>query len=94
MTLSPLYASLSPQGSIAGLGLTLASVAVGALIFGAYGYGMFVVSPFVVGAATAYFGNRKQDIGEWRIRFLRSALLGMTGLMPSCLSDLRNELLS
>src|SRR6266436_6322093 len=51
------------QGSLAGLGLTLASVAVGALVFRAYGYGMFVISPFVIGAVTAYLGNRRHDIG-------------------------------
>ena len=47
------------QGVIAGGALTLLSVAVGALIFGVYGYGMFVVSPFVIGAVAAYFANRK-----------------------------------
>ncbi len=56
--------SAAAQGSIAGLGLTLASVAVGALVFGTYGYGMFVISPFVIGAVTAYLGNRRHDIGQ------------------------------
>jgi len=51
------------QGVIAGVALTLLSVAVGALIFGVYGYGMFVVSPFVIGAVAAYFANRKLDVG-------------------------------
>src|SRR5262249_1141272 len=39
----------SMQGMVAGAGLTLAAVAVGALLFGSYGYGMFMVSPFVIG---------------------------------------------
>lgn len=51
------------QGMLAGTGLTVFTVAVGALIFGAYGYGMFVVGPFLIGAATAYLANRKGDIG-------------------------------
>jgi len=51
------------QGCLAGAGLTLLAVAMGALAFGAYGYGMFVASPFLVGATSAYFANRKQDIG-------------------------------
>jgi len=55
--------SAAAQGSIAGLGLTLASVAVGALVFRTYGYGMFVISPFFIGAVTAYLGNRRHDIG-------------------------------
>jgi hypothetical protein len=51
------------QGMLAGAGLTVFTVAVGALIFGAYGYGMFVVGPFLIGATTAYLANRKGDIG-------------------------------
>jgi uncharacterized membrane protein YhaH (DUF805 family) len=51
------------MGVIAGLGLTLAAVATGALLFGTYGFGMFVISPFIIGAATAYAANRKTDIG-------------------------------
>jgi uncharacterized membrane protein YhaH (DUF805 family) len=51
------------QGVLAGIGLTLFAVAVGALVFGTYGYGMFVASPFVIGATTAYFANRQADIG-------------------------------
>jgi hypothetical protein len=50
------------QGVIAGIGLTLFAVAVGALVFRTYGFGMFVISPFVVGATTAYFANRQADI--------------------------------
>jgi hypothetical protein len=51
------------QGVLAGVGLTLACVALGALVFGAYGFGMFVASPFVIGATTGYLSNRKGDIG-------------------------------
>src|SRR5438132_1586781 len=51
------------QGVVAGMALTLFAVAVGALVFGTYGFGMFVASPFVIGAATAYFANRKVDVG-------------------------------
>jgi hypothetical protein len=48
---------------LAGVGLTLLAVAISTLVFGVYGYGLFVVSPFVIGAITAYFANRKTDIG-------------------------------
>lgn len=51
------------QGMIAGAALTLLSVAVGALILGVYGYGMFVVSPFFIGAVAAYFANRTKELG-------------------------------
>jgi uncharacterized membrane protein YhaH (DUF805 family) len=72
--------SAAAQGSIIGLGLTVASVAVGALVFGAYGYGMFVVSPFVVGAVTAYFGNREQDIGGGRTVVLVAGSVALSGV--------------
>jgi hypothetical protein len=48
---------------LAGAGLTVFTVAVGALIFGTYGYGMFVVGPFLIGATTAFLANRRGDIG-------------------------------
>ena len=51
------------HGLLAGVGLTLLAVAISTLVFGVYGYGLFVVSPFVIGAITAYFANRKTDIG-------------------------------
>jgi uncharacterized membrane protein YhaH (DUF805 family) len=54
------------QGVIAGIGLTLFAVAVGALVFRSYGFGMFVISPFVVGATTGYFANRHGEIDASR----------------------------
>ena len=54
------------QGVIAGIGLTLFAVAVGALVFRTYGFGMFVISPFVVGATTGYFANRHGEIDASR----------------------------
>lgn len=75
------------QGVIAGIALTLLSVAVGALIFGVYGYGMFVVSPFVIGAVAAYFANRKRDVGApatARIA-LGATLLGGVSLVVTAL---------
>ena len=35
----------------------------GALVFGSYGSGMFLASPFLVGAITGYLANRNGDIG-------------------------------
>jgi uncharacterized membrane protein YhaH (DUF805 family) len=72
--------SAAAQGLIAGLGLTLASVAVAALVFGAYGMGMFLVSPFVIGAVTAYLGNRQGDIGSARTLTLVVAATALGGL--------------
>jgi len=53
------------QGVFAGMGVTLFAVAVGALLFGSYGYGVFMVAPFVIGATTGYFVNRSYDLGGW-----------------------------
>jgi uncharacterized membrane protein YhaH (DUF805 family) len=51
------------QGLLAGVGLTIVAVAIAALIFGSYGFGMFLISPFAVGLTTGYLANRKIDIG-------------------------------
>lgn len=53
------------QGVFAGMGMTLFAVAVGALLFSSYGYGVFMVAPFVIGATTGYFVNRDYDAGGW-----------------------------
>jgi len=65
------------QGMIAGMALTLFAVAVGALVFGSYGFGIFFVAPFVIGATTGYLVNRNAEIGEGRTGGL---VLGATAL--------------
>jgi uncharacterized membrane protein YhaH (DUF805 family) len=75
------------QGVLAGIGLTVFAVAVGALVFGTYGYGMFVAMPFVVGATTAYFANRQVDIGVGRTMGLVvwATVLGGVALVATAL---------
>ncbi len=70
-------------GVVAGIGLTLAAVAISTLVFGVYGYGLFVVSPFVIGATTGYFANRKTDVGAGRTMRLviAATLLGGVALV-------------
>lgn len=53
-------------GLFAGGALTVVAVAVGTLVFGTYGFGLFVLMPFVVGVVTAYIANRHGDIGVGR----------------------------
>ena len=65
------------QGMIAGIALMLFAVAVGALVFGAYGFGIFFASPFVIGATTGYLVNRGSNIGEGRTAAL---VVGATAL--------------
>jgi uncharacterized membrane protein YhaH (DUF805 family) len=67
------------QGMLAGMALTLASVVVGALFFGAYGYGMFIASPFVVGATAGYLANRHGDIGFLRTEQVAAAATALGG---------------
>jgi hypothetical protein len=71
------------QGIVAGFAVTLFAVAVGALVFGSYGYGILILSPFVIGAVTAYLANRTGDIGFARtVRAVVAAtLLGAAGLV-------------
>jgi hypothetical protein len=78
------------QGVVAGLALTVCSVAVGALVLGFYGYAMFVVSPFLIGSATGYFANRGQDIGGTQtVGLVCGALvLGGIALLASALEGI------
>jgi hypothetical protein len=52
------------QGMAAGVALTVTAVALAALVFGAYGYGLFVATPFLIGGISAYLANRRGDIGN------------------------------
>ena len=51
------------QGFLAGVALTVAAIALSTLVFGGYGYGAFVISPFLVGATTAAIANARNDMG-------------------------------
>jgi hypothetical protein len=65
----------------------LVFVAVGALVFGAYGFGMFVASPFVIGAVTAYIANRTRDLGGPRTVqvVLMATIVGGIALLAAAL---------
>lgn len=78
---------LAALGVLSGLGLTIAAVAIGALIFGRYGYAMFVLAPFFVGCATGYVVNSRGDIGGGdTLAYVLAALsLGAIGLLLSAL---------
>jgi hypothetical protein len=69
--------SIAVQGMLAGTTFSVASVALGALVFGTYGYGMFVLSPLMIGGLTGYLANRPHDIGTGSTAILA---LGATGL--------------
>jgi hypothetical protein len=78
------------QGMIAGIALTLAAVAMSALIFGAYGYGIFVASPFVIGAVTGYVANRNADLsaGETNRIVIAAGVFGCLALLVTALEGI------
>jgi uncharacterized membrane protein YhaH (DUF805 family) len=78
------------QGMIAGIALTLAAVAASALVFGTYGYGIFLASPFVIGGVTAYIANRKADLdsGETNRLVMATGFFGCLALLVVALEGL------
>lgn len=71
------------RGILIGMALTVAAVALSTLVFGAYGAGLFIVVPFVVGAVTAFNVNDRGDIGGKRTTklVLAATALGALALM-------------
>lgn len=49
------------QAILAGTGLMVFAVAVSTLIFGTYGFGLFVLTPLLVGTATGFLVNRQAE---------------------------------
>jgi hypothetical protein len=76
----PIDWATAVQGMLAGMAVTLLTVVVGALIVGSYGYGMFVVGPFLIGATTAYIANRTREISEPRTMILALCAAGLGGV--------------
>jgi hypothetical protein len=75
------------QGVLVGAVLTPFAVFVGALGFGSYGWTMFALSPFLIGAVTAYLANRRKDIGfsDTLLLVLAALLLGGLSLLALAL---------
>ena len=78
------------QGVLAGMILIVLSVIVSALVFGAYGWGLFVLAPFLVGLTTGYIANRRSLLtGGHTIKLvLLAALLGGLALIALALEGL------
>jgi hypothetical protein len=49
-------------GVLSGVSIIVGATVISALTFGSYGWGLFVMTPFLVGVTTAYFANRGQEI--------------------------------
>jgi len=77
-------------GTLSGVLIILLAVAVSALVFRAYGWGLFVLTPFVVGFTTAYLVNRRelQSMKKTNGLVLLSAALGCFSLILFALEGL------
>jgi uncharacterized membrane protein YhaH (DUF805 family) len=76
----PLGWATAAQGLFLGVGVTLFAVATGALLFGSYGFGIFVASPFTIGATTGYFANRRADLSPFRTAELVAGAIFLGGV--------------
>jgi len=70
-------------GILSGVALIVFAVFVSALFFGAYGWGLFVLTPFLVGVTTAYLANRATPLraGRTAALVLQAAALGCLSLI-------------
>jgi hypothetical protein len=77
-------------GTLSGVAIIVLAVAISALVFHAYGWGLFVLTPFVVGLTTGFLVNRN-EIKSMRATnglVLLSAALGCFGLILFALEGL------
>jgi hypothetical protein len=77
-------------GTVAGVGIIVLAVSISALVFRAYGWGLFVLTPFVVGFTTGYLVNRRelQTMKTTNALVLLAAALGCFGLILFALEGL------
>ena len=78
------------EGTLAGTTVIVAAVVVSAVSFGAYGWGLFVATPFMAGLVTGYLANRDEPIsgGETMGLVMGSGLLGTLALLMLALEGL------
>jgi hypothetical protein len=71
------------QALFAGVATIILAVLVSAVLLGSYGWGLFVLTPFMVGVTTSYVANRRALLPEghtWRV-VLAAAGLGCLSLV-------------
>jgi uncharacterized protein YndB with AHSA1/START domain len=78
------------QGTLAGVAIILLAVLISALTFGAYGWGLFVGTPFMAGLATGYLANRDVVMTKLDTAVLvaRAGVLGTVALLMLALEGL------
>lgn len=65
------------QGVLAGVAIIVLAVLISAVTFGAYGWSLFVMTPFLVGITTAYLANRDVALAPGRTFGLVMAAAGL-----------------
>jgi hypothetical protein len=65
------------QGMLAGVAIIVLAVLISAVTVGAYGWGLFVMTPFLVGVTTAYLTNRRTTMSPGRTTLLVLAAAGL-----------------
>jgi len=68
------------HGLLAGIAIVVLAVLVSAVTFGAYGWGLFVMTPFTVGLTTGYLVNRRVNLGGAETMGLVLAAAGLGSL--------------
>jgi hypothetical protein len=78
------------QGLFAGMAILVFAVLISAVTLGSYGWGLFVMTPFLVGLATAYLANRDVALAPGRsmAAVLAAAALGVGALLMFALEGL------
>lgn len=71
------------QGVLAGVAIIMLAVLISAVTFGAYGWSLFVMTPFLVGITTAYLANRSValTLGRTFSLVMAAAALGTLALV-------------
>ena len=84
------------QGVLAGISIIVLAVLISAVTFGAYGWGLFVMTPLLVGFTTAYLANRDVALprGQTTLVVLAAAGLGTLALIMCALEGLACVLLA
>jgi hypothetical protein len=67
-------------GMLAGAAISVGAAAFATLFMGGYGYTLFLVTPIVIGAASAYVANKKGEIGEGKTSSVVMGALVLGGL--------------
>lgn len=75
------------QGALAGVTIIVLAVLISAVTFGSYGWGLFVMTPFLVGLVTGYLANRDVALprGQTSLLVLAAAGLGTLALIMCAL---------